>query len=120
MTDFLPDCMTPDGGTACRGYQQTITRLRRIAEIIEAVDNRCMAVDGPVTTTLNEMRQREISEIYELAKGRLLITTVDASPIEAARLSVTTKVGDCEVTYRGQTPDDIRNLMMTYAPDFKK
>jgi len=44
-------------------------RLRRIAEIIDAVDNRCMAVDGPVTPTLEEMRQEEISEIYELACG---------------------------------------------------
>lgn len=42
-------------------------RLRRIAFIIEAVDNRCMAVDGPVTPTLQEMTQSEISEIYKLA-----------------------------------------------------
>ena len=42
-------------------------RLKRIAEIIEAVDNRCMAVDGPVTPTLQEMTQSEISEIYKLA-----------------------------------------------------
>jgi len=45
-------------------------RLRRIAEIIETVDGRCLAADGPVTATLNEMTQQEISEIYELAKGR--------------------------------------------------
>lgn len=42
-------------------------RLARIAEIIEAVDNRCMAADGPVTPTLSEMTQAEISEIYKLA-----------------------------------------------------
>lgn len=42
-------------------------RLKRIAEIIERVDNRCMAVDGPVTPTLQEMEQDEISEIYKLA-----------------------------------------------------
>lgn len=42
-------------------------RLKRIAQIIENVDQRCMAVDGPVTPTLQEMRQEEISEIYELA-----------------------------------------------------
>jgi len=42
-------------------------RLKRIAEIIEAVDNRCMAVDGSVTPTLKEMTQKEISEIYALA-----------------------------------------------------
>ncbi len=43
-------------------------RLHRIAEIIEGVDQRCMAADGPVTPTLKEMRQDEISEIYKLAK----------------------------------------------------
>jgi hypothetical protein len=42
-------------------------RLRRIAEIIEAVDRRCMATDGPVTPTLEEVTQEEISEIYTLA-----------------------------------------------------
>lgn len=45
-------------------------RLQRIAEIIEQVDDRCMAAEGPVTPTLSEMRQEEISEIYELAKNR--------------------------------------------------
>ena len=45
-------------------------RLDRIAEIIEAVDNRCLAADGPVTPTLAEMEQAEISEIYALAKRR--------------------------------------------------
>lgn len=44
-------------------------RLAAIANTIEVVDNRCMAVDGPVTPTLQEMTQAEISEIYQLAKG---------------------------------------------------
>lgn len=43
-------------------------RLDAIAHIIEKVDNRCTAADGPVTPTLNEMTQEEIKEIYELAK----------------------------------------------------
>lgn len=42
-------------------------RLSRIRQIIEAVDNRCAAVDGPVTPTLKEMTQDEISAIYALA-----------------------------------------------------
>lgn len=42
-------------------------RLKRIADIIERVDQRAMAADGPVTPTLQEMRQDEISEIYLLA-----------------------------------------------------
>jgi uncharacterized protein with PIN domain len=44
-------------------------RLDRIARIIEQVDTRCMACDGPVTPTLQEMTQDEISEIYALASG---------------------------------------------------
>jgi len=45
-------------------------RLDRIAEIIELVDRRCMAVDGPVSKTLEEMTQGEISEIYKLASSK--------------------------------------------------
>ena len=45
-------------------------RLSRIAKIIEDVDDRCMAVDGPVTPTLDEMTQDEISRIYALARGK--------------------------------------------------
>jgi hypothetical protein len=46
-------------------------RLKRIAQIIWDVDNRCMAADGPVTPALDEMTQemmKEISEIWELSK----------------------------------------------------
>lgn len=46
------------------------SRLAAIKEVIEAVDNRCMAVDGPVPSTLDEMSQAEIAEIYRLAGGR--------------------------------------------------
>lgn len=42
-------------------------RLARIANIIETVDRRCQAADGPTTATLKEMTQREISKIYALA-----------------------------------------------------
>ena len=45
-------------------------RLQEIAGIIDYVDNRCMAVDGPVTPTLQEMSQSEISKIYSLAVGK--------------------------------------------------
>ena len=45
-----------------------LRRLDRIAEIIENVDHRCQAADGPVTHTLDEMTQKEISEIYLHAK----------------------------------------------------
>jgi len=53
-------------------------KLQRIAKIIESVDNRCMATDGPVTPTLLEMKQKEISEIYRLAKQRA--TKVNSKP----------------------------------------
>ena len=46
------------------------SRLAAIAGIIEVVDQRCLAADGPVTPTLREMTQAEISEIYRLAKGK--------------------------------------------------
>jgi hypothetical protein len=48
-------------------------RLARIAEIIEQVDARCAAVDGPVTPTLDEMTQAEISEVYRLAKSPIAV-----------------------------------------------
>ena len=44
-------------------------RLQRIATIIENVDQRAMAADGPVTPTIHEMTQRELSHIYRLAVG---------------------------------------------------
>ena len=44
-------------------------RLVEIAAIIERVDNRAMAVDGPVTPTLEEITQDEMSSIYKLAIG---------------------------------------------------
>lgn len=45
-------------------------RLTRIATIIESVDHRAGAADGPVTPTLQEMTQEEISSIYALSKGQ--------------------------------------------------
>lgn len=44
-------------------------RLRRIAQIIDAVDRRCMAADGAVTDTRQEMTADELHEIYRCAKG---------------------------------------------------
>lgn len=45
-------------------------RLEMIADIIETVDNRAMACDGPVPSTMEEMSQEEMSTIYALAKGK--------------------------------------------------
>lgn len=44
-------------------------RMAQICEIIEGVEGRCMAVDGPVTPTLKEMTEKELRQIYRLAKG---------------------------------------------------
>lgn len=44
------------------------TRLKRIAAILEDVDARCIAVDGPVTDTREEMTKAELREIYILAE----------------------------------------------------
>ena len=43
-------------------------RLVEIARIIEDVDNRCLAADGPVTKTRHEMTDDEMRAIYALAK----------------------------------------------------
>lgn len=42
-------------------------RLNAIRQIIESVDERCLAADGPVTPTLQEMTQEELSLIFRLA-----------------------------------------------------
>ena len=43
-------------------------RLKEISEILEWVDNRCMAADGPVTLTKDEITTEELRRIYQLAK----------------------------------------------------
>jgi 5-methylcytosine-specific restriction endonuclease McrA len=44
-------------------------RLQRIREIIELVDHRALATDGPVPSTMQCMTQKEMDEIYRLAGG---------------------------------------------------
>ena len=45
-------------------------RLKAIAEILEVVDNRCMAVDGPVSKTKDEITDNEFRRIYLLSKAK--------------------------------------------------
>lgn len=40
----------------------------RILDVIERVENRCMAVDGPVTPTNQEITNDELILIYKAAK----------------------------------------------------
>lgn len=47
----------------------SVTRLQQIVDIIEAVEQRCSAVDGPVPPTLQVMHESELLKIYRLAKG---------------------------------------------------
>lgn len=44
------------------------SRLLGIAAIIEAVDDRCLAVDGDVPRTRQEITDEEMRQIYRLAK----------------------------------------------------
>lgn len=34
--------------------------------VIDAIESRCMAADGPVTPTLQEMREDELASIWKL------------------------------------------------------
>lgn len=45
-------------------------RLARIKELIEAVEQRCLAVDGPVSKTCDEITDADLKEIYRLAGGK--------------------------------------------------
>jgi hypothetical protein len=48
---------------------ESLKRLRKIASLIEEVDNRAAAADGPVTPTRLEMTDREMRQVYALTKG---------------------------------------------------
>lgn len=69
-----------------RGKPKTVVvgqlqdRLTRIANVIEGVENRCMAVDGPVTPTHQEITDRELIEIYELARPGQRARNARATP----------------------------------------
>lgn len=41
-------------------------QIARFNEIIDRIESRCMATDGPVTPTLHEMRESELAEIWRL------------------------------------------------------
>lgn len=44
-------------------------RLQRIANIILAVEDRCMSQDGPVANTRLSMTDEELRQIWLLASG---------------------------------------------------
>lgn len=45
--------------------------LLGIQRVIESVEARCMAVDGPVTPTHQEITDSELRQIYRLAGGKI-------------------------------------------------
>lgn len=52
--------------------KQPITKSSLIEEFnttIEAIENRCMATDGPVTPTLQEASEDELSRLWQLIQG---------------------------------------------------
>lgn len=54
-----PDCTPP---------RTAASYCREIADAIVAVENRCMAVDGPVTPTCEEITDADLRKIYRAAQ----------------------------------------------------
>jgi hypothetical protein len=68
----------PDVDAMQGGVEQA--RLAEIRRIIEAVDDRAMACDGDVPTTMQMMTQQEMSRIYDLARGAATPPSAPAVP----------------------------------------
>lgn len=58
-------------GSVPAAPQPEACALARIKEIIEQVDHRAMAADGPVTPTFKEITDAELRKIYALASGHV-------------------------------------------------
>jgi len=56
---------------AIRDSHDVEERLRAIKDVIDSVESRCLAADGPVTPTLKEMGEDELRKIYKLAGGKI-------------------------------------------------
>lgn len=52
----------------CGGSCAFQHRLQEIRDIIDAVENRCAAADGPVTDFREEVTLKELRDIYELTE----------------------------------------------------
>lgn len=48
-------------------YKKAKTDADRFCELLESIDNRCMASDGPVTPTLTEATADELRRLYVFA-----------------------------------------------------
>lgn len=56
---------------AMRQRDAAWSKLDQIKDIIDGIENRCMAADGPVTNTRHEMTDDELRRIYMLAGGEI-------------------------------------------------
>jgi hypothetical protein len=45
---------------------------RTVVDTIHSVENRCMAADGPVTPTCDEITDAELRAMYEACRAALL------------------------------------------------
>jgi imidazolonepropionase-like amidohydrolase len=55
----------------CANAAKARTKVQIITDVIEMVDNRCLAYDGPVGDTREEMTAAEMRRIYKAAKSAL-------------------------------------------------
>lgn len=63
------------------------TIIDRFNQIIDTVEARCMATDGPVTPTLAEMDEKELAELWRCVQGiRSTISCSSARFINALRI----------------------------------
>lgn len=90
-------------------------RLNEIARVIERVDDRCLAADGPVTPTLQEMTQAEIGRIYKLATGATTTEPSADRAIQAAVDAVERMGADERLTRAVILLGDARRLVSDYA-----
>lgn len=48
---------------------QLLHLTERFNAIVDRVENRCMAADGPVTPTLQEMTERELGQLWRIVQA---------------------------------------------------
>lgn len=83
VTTWCPECEAPFNTPYCptcghkrrpRGappppVKAVLSKLAEIRDIIEAVEVRCMAVDGPVTPTSEEINEEDLRRIWEIVSA---------------------------------------------------
>ena len=81
---------------------------RKIVDIIESIDMRCGAADGPVTPTRQEMTDKELRQIYQHAKGAANVP--DIGPQLPMLVAKKRNGSDMyEITIKSPTREDSQN-----------